>query len=146
MNEKPVESAVGLPEISAAERSRYADLLHQLIMEIEDPWRNHVAAALLTAMDWIAAGRLLPWNTDALLSCYVLRIAMDHLTAGRPLALPTSVIVSFVQAGKGLETPLFECEDCGYALPRSFGSCPLCRGRVGLGAYAVRRARAAYAN
>lgn len=50
-------------------------------------------------------------------------------------ALPMVVIQAYVDAGEKLETPLFDCQACGYGLPRSFTRCPLCSGQVGHGAY-----------
>jgi rRNA maturation endonuclease Nob1 len=75
-----------------------------------------------------------------------MRVVLQHVYQGFPLALPTAVIEEYVAAGELIATPLFECEKCGYGLPRTFHTCPLCGGRTGLGAYAVRRARVAMFN
>lgn len=119
----------------------------ELIESVEDPkWRVHLTATLSICAKWQDAGLELPWGICAILYCVVGRIVFQHIYQGSPLVLPKVVIAAYIDAGDKLELPLFECENDAYALPRSFAFCPLCGGRVGLGAYAKRRARVAACN
>ncbi len=85
-------------------------------------------------------------NAYAVLAAAAMRIVLQHVYQGFPLKLPQVVIDAILEAGLALKTPLFECEVCGYGLPRSFRNCPLCGGRVALGAYALRRGKKAASN
>jgi hypothetical protein len=69
-------------------------------------------------------------------------MVLQHIQQGFPLELPAVVIEAYL-AG---ETETHECGDCGYGCPRSFEACPLCGGRTGPNAYALRRARVAQNN
>jgi hypothetical protein len=89
----------------------------------------------------MSEGRDLPWTTDFILVGAMTRVALQHIHQGRPLAFPEEVIRAYIEAGEALETPLFECEDCGFGLPRSLPRCPLCGGKTGLGVYGVRRTK-----
>lgn len=83
------------------------------------------------------------------LAAAAVRAISQHILQGYPLALPAPVVEFYlaVAAGElGLETPLFECENCGYGLPRVFTVCPLCGGRVALGAHSQKCAAKAVTN
>lgn len=134
-------------QIEPQDRERFIDAFVQLMQSIEDPvWKMRLCVAVTVAAKWQDAGRELPWTLDAILAGVVVRVVLQHMYQGFPLALPVAVIDAYAAAGEKLETPLFECENCGYALPRSFATCPLCGGRTGVGAYSVRRSRRAACN
>lgn len=74
------------------------------------------------------------------------RILLEYVALGFPLAFPREMVSVYLEAGDKLETPLFQCELCGYCVPRSIRACPLCGGRTGFGVYVSRRARKAGSN
>jgi hypothetical protein len=134
-------------QIEPQDREHFIDACVQLIGSVEDlEWQSRLTAVFSVCARWQNAGRELPWNINVALFGVIVRIVLQHMYQGFPLALPMVVLAAFVAAGDALETPLFECAACGYALPRSFATCPLCGGQVGLGAYGLRRSRLAGRN
>ena len=71
----------------------------------------------------------------------IMRVILQHVYQNYPLAFPPEVLEVYRQGMP--ETPLFECEDCGFGLPRNFTECPLCQGRVGLGLHSKKKAATA---
>lgn len=88
----------------------------------------------------LRAGKLPPKTADGVLAAAAIRVVVEHMNTGRPLRFPVIVAEAYLAAGENIEFPLFDCEQCGYLLPRSFSRCPLCNGRVGLSLYSKRSA------
>ena len=132
--------------VEAADGEAFRRAFVRLIGSIDDlHWRIRLTVAVATWMPCLLAGIDI-WNVDLVLAGVMLQVVLQHMYAGRPLVLPLVVLDAYAAAGEKLETPLAECAECGYALPRSFAACPLCGGFVGVGAYASRRARRAACN
>jgi hypothetical protein len=75
---------------------------------------------------------------DAVLYGVMVRMILGNLYQGFPLSLAMAALEAHVA-----DAPLFDCQECGYGLARSFHSCPLCGVRM-LGVYGLRRARVGY--
>jgi hypothetical protein len=134
-------------QIEPKDRERFADAYARLVLSIEDPaWQGRIVMAVAIANSLRNAGAEPPRTLDTTLAEVLIRIVLQHMYQGFPLALPMVVLNAYVAAGEGLITPLFECSACGYCLPRSFATCPLCGGQVGLWAFGRRRSRSAACN
>ena len=119
-----------------------ARAVFNLLSEINS--RDSVAAALIV----YDLGNHGPAEWGLLASVFI-RVVLQHLFQGYPLAMPAEVLAFYwkcIEEGTFPETPLFECQSCGYGLPRTFKTCPLCGGAVGLGAHSLRQSAGAYLN
>ena len=121
------------------DRERFQDCWIKLRESIADPKLAHEVYLDLEA-NYQTPEKL------GLLASVIVRICLQHIYQNFPLELPQVVIDAYLAAGPNLEIPLATCEQCGYGLPRTFQACPLCNGRVGVGAYALRRGAAALNN
>jgi hypothetical protein len=126
---------------------RFAEAWWDLMQTLQEPGlAARLTAAFSVAAQWESRGERVPYRPEVLLASGAVRIVLDHLYFGRPLVFPPEVRQAYIDAGERIETPLADCEHCGYPLPRSFSACPLCGGRVKVGAYARRRAGRAALN
>ena len=123
----------GLVESLGVMRERFAEAAAKLLLTMDCEHVRQITEDL-TFVD--------PSNWGVL-ACVFVRIVLQHIVQGYPLALPPAVAIVYLAAGAQLETPFNECGDCGYCLPRSFRVCPLCGGRPGLGAHSLKQRRRA---
>lgn len=129
------------------DRERFTKAFVALLDSVEDPaWRRRLYQAMVFCSRYAAAGQEAPVCDASLLCAICTGITLQHINGGLPLKLPLSVIYAYLKAGPNPELPLFECEDCGYVLPRAFSNCPLCGGRAGIGLYSQKQSRAAACN
>ena len=115
----------------------------------------HVAGVLLSALPFEQAelirrefkacgeavdeGRV--WDPHPLAGAAI-RVILEHLAVGFPLQLPPPVAQFYLDVAAGkqkLEPALWQCAECGYGLPHTFATCPLCGGATGPGAHSIRR-------
>lgn len=80
---------------------------------------------------------------DAVLYGVMVRLILENLYKGFPLALAMAALEAYVAGGLDAKASLYSCQECGYGLARSFHSCPLCGVRRS-GVYGLRRARVGY--
>jgi hypothetical protein len=125
-----------LGQLGPDDRGRFVDAAVKLLMDLDYEVSKRIGEefAQMDVAQW------------GILTCVFFRVLMQHVNQGYPLALPPEVLMVYREAGDQLEMPLFECELCGYCVPRSFRICPLCGGRTGLGAHSLRQQRKAGSN
>lgn len=103
------------------------------------------AAGVQMACELGLIGAGIPPRDLSPLTAAAYAVAILHVGMGLPLALPATVREFYKLHGvSGFE--MTDCERCGYHLPASFSTCPLCGGRCAPGAFARRCATAALSN
>jgi hypothetical protein len=112
-----------------ADALRFLAVCAELLGTIQDR-----GTAILIAGD-LASGDSAKWEV---LTCAFVRVVLQHIYQGFPLLFCPAMIAAYMAAGVNIQTPLFECAECGLGLPRSFKTCPCCGGLVGLGVHAAK--------